>query len=80
MPCFYVQLPGFGTAFVRVQMPPHKKCPFCGKREATQLCDFPVGNGKTCDAPICKSCATVVGPDRDHCPKHKSAPMQGGLF
>lgn len=34
---------------------------------ATLLCDGPVAVGKTCDRPICVSCATHDGPDRDYC-------------
>lgn len=80
MPCYHIQLPGGGTALVRMQAPRRKLCPFCRKRQATQLCDFPVGKGKTCDRPICKECAVVVDPDRDHCPTHKSQPAQEALF
>lgn len=45
---------------------PRERC--C--RWATTLCDFPVGEGKTCDRPMCKRHATSVGPDRDYCPAH----------
>jgi hypothetical protein len=59
-----------------------KDCKFClanGGRKvpSTKLCDFPIGNGKTCDAPICDRHATGAGPDIDHCPVHS---QQQGLF
>lgn len=45
----------------------------CGSRlPADLLCDWKVGDG-TCDAPICRSCATHVGHDRDLCPDHARA-------
>jgi hypothetical protein len=57
-----------------------KPCATCSHL-ATKLCDFPTGNGKTCDAPICDGCATEVGMGIDYCPKHKDAkPPQGELF
>jgi RNA polymerase subunit RPABC4/transcription elongation factor Spt4 len=79
MPCYHVHLPGLGNAFVRMQAPRKKICRFCHRREATQLCDYPMG-GKTCDKPICKECATVVGPDLDFCPDHKAQPAQQEMF
>jgi hypothetical protein len=57
-----------------------KPCATCG-RPSTKLCDFPLGNGKTCDAAICDGCATGVGMGLDYCPKHKDMqPPQGNLF
>lgn len=34
------------------------------------LCDFPVGDEKTCDRLLCKSCARVVGKDMHYCETH----------
>lgn len=34
------------------------------------LCDFPVGDGKTCDRALCKACAKKVAPDTDYCNDH----------
>ena len=47
-------------------------CTVCGAR-ADKLCDFPRGDGKTCDAPLCARCAVAKGPERDWCPTHKAA-------
>jgi hypothetical protein len=46
---------------------PENPCPFCGKNEATQLCDFVVdyiwtsmmgAQHETCDNAMCTDCAT----------------------
>jgi hypothetical protein len=50
-----------------------RACAFCGK-EAEFLCDFPIGDGRTCDLPLCKEHKTHradVGLDVDYCPHHK---------
>jgi hypothetical protein len=50
---------------------PDRRCK-CGRR-MTRLCDFALSGkkaGKTCDAPLCDSCAVRVGPDRDLCGAH----------
>lgn len=37
---------------------------------ADNLCDFPVGSGKTCDRPICDDHAHEIGPDLHYCQAH----------
>jgi hypothetical protein len=51
----------------------------CG-RLATQLCDEPLGRGKTCDLPLCTQCTVrpYPGRDIDLCEVH--ATRQRGLF
>jgi hypothetical protein len=45
------------------------------------LCDYPVGNGKTCDKPMCAKHSTSGGKDIDYCPDHKhAAGTQQNLF
>ncbi len=47
-------------------------CDQCGK-VADFLCDFPMGKGKTCDAPLCDDCRVHQGgelKDLDFCPAH----------
>jgi hypothetical protein len=34
------------------------------------LCDFPIGDGKTCDAALCSRHGTEVAPDIHYCPGH----------
>ncbi|KTC15362.1 hypothetical protein AO391_25520 [Pseudomonas marginalis ICMP 9505] len=46
---------------------PH--CAECGA-VGTQLCDYPVGDGKTCDRPVCEFHAAEVAPNVDYCPSH----------
>jgi hypothetical protein len=36
------------------------------------LCDEPMGDGKTCDLPLCKEHATEVGEEVHLCPIHKT--------
>lgn len=66
-----------------------KTCPFCKRGRVEKLCDFPIGNGKTCDAEMCSQCATQRGHQDidlghgfkrlndtiDVCPLHKSQPF-----
>lgn len=47
-----------------------KRCRWCSSK-ADLLCDHPVAEGRTCDAPICKAHAHEVGPDRHLCPEHR---------
>jgi len=40
------------------------KCKFCGrsyKQSTGKLCDFPLGEGKTCDAQMCSLCCRTLG-------------------
>jgi len=68
--CKVVNQPGGGAAIVCSRgRRPKQKCIACNA-EAPLLCDWPVGDGKTCDAPICRRHAVHVGPDRDYCPEH----------
>lgn len=73
MPCTPIKLPGGGVAIActrgrRPRRTPDCSC--CTQREGPLLCDFPIGNGKTCDKPLCRDCARRVGPNRDYCPSH----------
>ncbi len=68
MPCERHKLSNGGLVIVCSRgRQPRAKCS-CG-RPAPLLCDYPIGT-KTCDAPICKKCATHTGPNRDLCPEH----------
>jgi hypothetical protein len=68
------------------------KCKFCNynyRDNEGKLCDFPVGNGKTCDAAMCKDCARTLGHQNtdvgsglkkmhdtiDVCPIHRGQPF-----
>jgi hypothetical protein len=67
------------------------KCQFCGTVGAGQLCDGILGGVqgelladspdvkvKTCDAPVCRSCAvSIPALDRDYCPRcMKAEPLE----
>jgi len=47
-------------------------CHYCGK-PSISLCDYPRGNGKTCDKPMCNKCKTKIGLDLDVCREHNNA-------
>jgi hypothetical protein len=39
-------------------------CTFCNrdyKQSRGKLCDFPIGDGKTCDAQMCSECSRTIG-------------------
>jgi len=46
-----------------------KPCKECGF-ESDYLCDYPVGNNKTCDALLCEKHAKEVGVNIHYCPGH----------
>ena len=49
---------------------PPKRCCYCGWISG-YLCDWKIGEGKTCDLPICEVHALEVGPDEHLCPTHQ---------
>lgn len=58
-------------------------CVFCFKLDrlrllAGKLCDFPLGNGKTCDAAVCDKHATSGGKNIDYCPDHQTEATRQG--
>lgn len=87
MRCTHVQLPGGRGAIVCTSGRPRPTyCTACDK-VAPYLCDWKIGDGKTCDLPICVHHAEEVAEDKHLCPKHSKAyaewlarRVQGGLF
>lgn len=69
----FYRLDDVGTVHIKFQnqkdAPPHCRAPDCG-RMGDLLCDYPVGDGKTCDAPLCKHHGQEVAPDTHYCPAH----------
>jgi len=73
---------------------PKRNCKFCHQDYyGGKLCDFPVGDGRTCDAEMCNECARTLGKQNteigsglkrlndtiDVCPNHRGhAVVQGG--
>lgn len=47
-------------------------CKFCQQKyREGKLCDFPIGEGRTCDAEMCSRCAVTLG--------RQDTPIGGGL-
>lgn len=46
-------------------------CAYCRKPH-TSLCDYPVGDNKTCDKPMCSDCRTIIGDNIDVCREHSN--------
>lgn len=73
MTCDVVTLPGGGRAIVCSGRGRTRARCACG-RPAPLLCDWKMPEtGGTCDAPICKRCATSPARKKDLCPKHAKA-------
>lgn len=53
---------------------PPDRCPF----PAVALCDYPLGNGKTCSAKICGEHRMKAG-QLDHCPAHAGVLLLPGV-
>jgi ribosomal protein S14 len=85
MPWNPIQLPAGTAAIVCTRGRNSKPCAYCG-RPHTRLCDFfPLTGpkaGKTCDEPMCTSCATRpdATQDLDYCRAHaRSLAARAGL-
>jgi hypothetical protein len=74
MPCrTYRSEDGKGAAILCGRGPLPKMCVVCFQRYSSKLCDFPLTGskkGKTCDRPLCQSCAVHKEPNTDYCPTH----------
>jgi hypothetical protein len=71
MPCSVIRLPNGATAFVRHAAQRPRVCSACQRKVRDyRLCDGDIGRGKTCDAVVCRECATHKEPDIDFCPLH----------
>lgn len=68
MPCYLLRnKDGQPMGHLCGNLGPHCGC--CGGVSGF-LCDYPVGEGKTCDRPLCDHCAAEVAPDVHYCPGH----------
>jgi hypothetical protein len=61
--------PGDAVAFIHGEY--GDACRTCGD-VSDVLCDFPVADGKTCDAPLCERCTPESAPDVHYCPGHRA--------
>lgn len=66
MPCYVKENP-YGRMFICGEMGPH--CAECGDCSSF-LCDYPVGDSKTCDRPLCEAHANPVAPNMHYCTAH----------
>jgi hypothetical protein len=58
-----------GEVFICGDLGEHCSEPTCGA-VGDNLCDWPMGRGKTCDLPLCDDHAREIGMDRHLCPVH----------
>ena len=69
MPCYQIHMEGGGKAFLCGDLGPH-----CGDSQCADvgenLCDYPVGDSRTCDMPICHGHSFEVAPNMHYCPAH----------
>lgn len=76
MACHTVVVNGFAAIVCGVRER-RKKCSAAGcSRHGELLCDWKIGDGKTCDKPICPGHALHVGDDKDLCLDHREAYRQ----
>lgn len=66
MTCYVKDTP-FGRMFICGDLGP--QCSRCADL-GTLLCDYPVGEAKTCDASLCETHGNKVAPDVHYCPGH----------
>jgi len=69
MPC-EVKRFADGSSMIVCIRPRKPKCIVCGMY-AGFLCDFDIGEGKTCDNPVCAQHRVRIALNVDHCPEHK---------
>lgn len=69
MPCYIERLKDGGTVFMCGDLGPQCAAEKCAAA-TDYLCDYPVGDGKTCDLPLCDSHAYEVAPNIHYCPGH----------
>lgn len=69
MPCYTGLTLRGNKFFLCGDLGPHCAAEKCGDVGA-KLCDYPVGESKTCDLPLCDSHAYEVAPNVHYCPGH----------
>lgn len=67
MPCYMKDTPSLGRMFICGDLGP--QCAECADG-AEYLCDYPVGDGKTCDRDLCEVHANEVAPGLHYCAPH----------
>lgn len=69
MPCYRVPMKSGGHAFLCGDLGDHCASEKCSDVSG-YLCDYPVGDGKTCDLSLCQSHAYEVAQEIHYCPSH----------
>lgn len=69
MPCYIERMKDGSPMFLCGDLGPHCAAEKCAA-VSLYLCDYPVGERKTCDLPLCGSHAYEVAPDIHYCPGH----------
>ncbi len=83
MSCEVIRTPRGGKIFVCARGERKQICALCKQREAHYLCDHPVGTkrkAKTCDRPLCETCAVETGPNTHKCFVHPDTQPELPLF
>ena len=62
----YVKDTKDGRVFLNGRLGPHCYCGWVN----TILCDYPVGNERTCDRKLCEDCCVEIAPDTHYCSDH----------
>lgn len=76
MPCYPYRENGRFVGFICTRSRQKvSRCSECGAI-ADILCDYPVGDDKTCDRNLCGHCAHLIAPDLHYCPGHYDAWQQ----
>lgn len=69
MACNITKRDGMTIFICGSELPQLDVCSDCGY-VADILCDYPVGDGMTCDRNLCPFCAVEVAPDLHYCKPH----------
>lgn len=69
MPCYREHTPDGGMMFMCGDLGPHCAAGDCDAASRF-LCDYPVGEGRSCDLPLCSSHAYAVAHELHYCPGH----------
>ena len=72
MKCTPINLPNGTRAIVCGARRRAKRCKCGSGHSVTKLCDWKIGNGKTCDAEMCDVCTYSPAKGKDLCPTHAS--------
>lgn len=65
MPCLHM-----GGAIVCTRGQSARNCEVCRAVKGSNLCDWKLPNGRTCDAALCDGCTHKPAHNKDLCPTH----------